>query len=98
MTTSSSSEGMPRQPANTEIEARYTRMATRNRWEEQGQPARANLNWVIEFHTNNAEGEDNVTVRGRRVVANSAIINEILGLPNTDSSIYALLRGLEDED
>ncbi|KAK9033671.1 hypothetical protein V6N11_049857 [Hibiscus sabdariffa] len=128
MATSSSSEDMPRQPANAEIQVRYTRMAAKNRWEEQGfffddslenygleptiqrrlrelgwfrfarQLARANLNWVLEFYNNNADGEDNVTVRGRRVVANSATINEILGLPNTDPSIYALLRGLEDED
>ncbi|KAK8709109.1 hypothetical protein V6N13_060139 [Hibiscus sabdariffa] len=62
------------------------------------QPARTNLNWVLEFYTNNARGEDNTTVRGRRVAANSATINEILGLPNDDPSIYALLRGLEDED
>ncbi|KAK8656944.1 hypothetical protein V6N13_098878 [Hibiscus sabdariffa] len=62
------------------------------------QPARANLNWVLEFYTNNARGEDNTTVRGRRVAANSATINEILGLPNDDPSIYALLGGLEDED
>ncbi|KAK8685737.1 hypothetical protein V6N13_124772 [Hibiscus sabdariffa] len=62
------------------------------------QPARANLNWVLEFYTNNVRGEDNTTVRGRRVAANSATINEILGLPNDDPSIYGLLRGLEDED
>ncbi|KAK8510974.1 hypothetical protein V6N12_036886 [Hibiscus sabdariffa] len=62
------------------------------------QPARANLNWVWEFYTNNANGEDNVTVRGRRVAANTATINEILGLPNDEPSIYALLRGLEEED
>ncbi|KAK9003044.1 hypothetical protein V6N11_060615 [Hibiscus sabdariffa] len=62
------------------------------------QPARANLNWVLEFYTNNAGGEDNTTVRGRRVAANSATINEILSLSNDDPSIYALLRGLEDED
>ncbi|KAL4278159.1 hypothetical protein GQ457_03G013660 [Hibiscus cannabinus] len=125
---SSSAEGMPRRPNNAEIQARYNKMATKNRWEEQGfffddslenyglepaihrrlrelgwfrfarQPARANLNWVWEFYTNNANGEDNITVRGRRVAANSTTINEILGLPNNDPSIYALLRGLEEED
>ncbi|KAK8575381.1 hypothetical protein V6N12_063056 [Hibiscus sabdariffa] len=93
MATSSSSEGMPRQLANVEIQARYTKRAAKNIWEEQGfffddglenygleptihrrlcelswfrfarQPARANLNWVLEFYTNNAEGEDNVTQR-----------------------------------
>ncbi|KAK9033065.1 hypothetical protein V6N11_018103 [Hibiscus sabdariffa] len=111
MTTSSSSQGMPHQPANAERRARYTRNAAKNRWEEQWffledslenygleptihkrlselgwfrfarQPARANLNWVWEFYTNNANGEDNVPVHGRRVAANAATINEILSLP-----------------
>ncbi|KAL4361753.1 hypothetical protein GQ457_04G020870 [Hibiscus cannabinus] len=128
MATSSSSQGMPHQPTNTERRARYTRMAAKNRWEEQGfffddelenygleptihrrlselgwfrfsrQAARANLNWVWEFYTNNADGADNVTVHGRRVAANAATINEILSLPNDEPSIYALLRGLEEED
>ncbi|KAL4353302.1 hypothetical protein GQ457_06G013980 [Hibiscus cannabinus] len=128
METSSSTEGMPRQTANVELQARYTRNAAKNRWEEQGfffdespenygleptihrrlselgwfrfarQPTRANLNWVWEFYTSNANGEDNVIVHGRRVAANSATINEILGLPNNERSIYALLRGLEEED
>ncbi|KAK8613096.1 hypothetical protein V6N13_104418 [Hibiscus sabdariffa] len=128
MATSSSSQGMPHQPTNTEKRARYTRNAAKNRWEEQGfffddsmwnygleptihkrlnelgwfrftrQPARANLNWVWEFYTNNTDGVDNVTIRGRRVAANAATITEILGLPNDESSIYALLRGLEEED
>ncbi|KAK8627861.1 hypothetical protein V6N13_135459 [Hibiscus sabdariffa] len=62
------------------------------------QPARANLNWVIEFYTNNSTGEDNATVRGRRVAANAAIINSILGLPNDDPSFYAMLGALEEED
>ncbi|KAK8491400.1 hypothetical protein V6N11_073726 [Hibiscus sabdariffa] len=127
-TSSSSAEGMPHQHRTAEQRARYTMMAAKNRWEEQGffiddslvnyglepiiyirlnelgwfrfaqQPARANLNWVWEFYTNNANGEDNVTVRGRRVAANAATINEILGLPNNDPSIYALIGGLEDED
>ncbi|KAL4368762.1 hypothetical protein GQ457_05G018010 [Hibiscus cannabinus] len=61
-------------------------------------PSRANLNWVLEFYTNNAASEDNVTFRGRRVAANAATINEILGLPNNDLSVYALLGGLEEED
>ncbi|KAK8624431.1 hypothetical protein V6N13_065776 [Hibiscus sabdariffa] len=68
--------------------ARYTMVAAKNRWEEQGfflddslpnygleqivynrlnelgwfcfarQPARANLNWVHEFYTNNPAGDD----------------------------------------
>ncbi|KAL4363813.1 hypothetical protein GQ457_04G021970 [Hibiscus cannabinus] len=60
--------------------------------------ARANLNWVLEFYTNNAAGDDNATVRGRRVAANAAIINSILGLPNDEPSVYAMLDALEDED
>ncbi|KAK8984700.1 hypothetical protein V6N11_020016 [Hibiscus sabdariffa] len=62
------------------------------------QPARANLNWVMEFYANNADGDDTVTVRGRRVPANSATINSILDLPNDSPSIYALIDILEDED
>ncbi|KAK8525396.1 hypothetical protein V6N12_014088 [Hibiscus sabdariffa] len=62
------------------------------------QPARANLNWVIEFYTSNSAGEDNVTVRGRRVAANAVTVNEILGLPNDKPRFYTLMEGLEDED
>ncbi|KAL4304014.1 hypothetical protein GQ457_10G008750 [Hibiscus cannabinus] len=119
-TRSTSTEGMPHQTSNTSTHARYTRMAVKNKWEEQGfffdeslenygldptiyrrlselgwfrftrQPARANINWVLEFYTNNADGEDNITFHGRRVAANSATINNILGLPNNDPNIYAL--------
>ncbi|KAK8704653.1 hypothetical protein V6N13_048270 [Hibiscus sabdariffa] len=62
------------------------------------QPARANYNWALEFYTNNSAGEDNVMVRGRRVAANAATINSLLGLPNDDPSFYAMLGALEDED
>ncbi|KAK8593497.1 hypothetical protein V6N12_045577 [Hibiscus sabdariffa] len=62
------------------------------------QPARTNYNWALEFYTNNSAGEDNVMVRGRRVAANAATINSILGLPNDDPSFYAMLGALEDED
>ncbi|KAK8680411.1 hypothetical protein V6N13_109356 [Hibiscus sabdariffa] len=62
------------------------------------QPARANYNWALEFYANNSAGEDNVMVRGRRVAANAATINSILGLPNDDPSFYAMLGALEDED
>ncbi|KAK8578696.1 hypothetical protein V6N13_141980 [Hibiscus sabdariffa] len=62
------------------------------------QPARANLNWVLEFYTSNAAGEDTVTVRGRRVPANSDTINSILDLPNDSPSIYELIDVLEEED
>ncbi|KAK8554293.1 hypothetical protein V6N12_031258 [Hibiscus sabdariffa] len=62
------------------------------------QPARANLNWVIEFYTNNSAGDDNITVRGRRVAANAATINSILGLPDDDPSFYAMLNAFEEED
>ncbi|KAK8530848.1 hypothetical protein V6N12_013348 [Hibiscus sabdariffa] len=62
------------------------------------QPARANLNWVMEFYANNADGDDTVTVRGKRVPANSTSINSILDMPNDSPSIYALIDILEDED
>ncbi|KAK8708661.1 hypothetical protein V6N13_059699 [Hibiscus sabdariffa] len=62
------------------------------------QPAQANLNWVLEFYTNNAAGEDNISVRGRRVAANAATINSILGLPDDDPSFYAMLSAFEEED
>ncbi|KAK8662866.1 hypothetical protein V6N13_024752 [Hibiscus sabdariffa] len=62
------------------------------------QPAQANLNWVLEFYTNNAAGEDNISVRGRRVAANAATINSILGLPNDDPSFYAMHNAFEEED
>ncbi|KAK8605129.1 hypothetical protein V6N13_082585 [Hibiscus sabdariffa] len=62
------------------------------------QPARANLNWVIEFYTNNSAGDDNVTVRGRRVAANAATINSIFGLLDDDPSFYAMLSAFEEED
>ncbi|KAK8694444.1 hypothetical protein V6N13_071996 [Hibiscus sabdariffa] len=113
---------------NSSSSARYTMVAAKNCWEEQGfylddsqgnyslepiiykrlhelswfrlarQPAMANLNWVLEFYTNNAVGEHNATVRGRRVAANAAIINSILGLPNDEPSLYAMLGALEEED
>ncbi|KAK9011203.1 hypothetical protein V6N11_044057 [Hibiscus sabdariffa] len=46
----------------------------------------------------NSAGEDNATVRGRRVATNAAIINSILGLPDDKPSLYAMLGALEDED
>ncbi|KAK8586319.1 hypothetical protein V6N13_082130 [Hibiscus sabdariffa] len=62
------------------------------------QPGRANYNWVIEFYTNNAAGEDFSTVRGRRVPATAATINALLGLPNDEPSFYAMLGGFKEED
>ncbi|KAL4284984.1 hypothetical protein GQ457_16G016170 [Hibiscus cannabinus] len=63
------------------------------------QPVRANLNWVREFYAHNAEGNDTVNyVRGRRVPANSATINNLLGMPNDNPSIHDLIDALEDED
>ncbi|KAL4387686.1 hypothetical protein GQ457_09G023150 [Hibiscus cannabinus] len=52
----------------------------------------------MEFYANNVGGDDTVTVRGRKVSANSATINNILDLPNDSPSIYALIKILEDED
>ncbi|KAK8574399.1 hypothetical protein V6N12_062093 [Hibiscus sabdariffa] len=62
------------------------------------QPARANNNWVIEFYANNSAGKDHSIVRGRRVPANAATINAILGLPDIEPSFYAMLGGFEEED
>ncbi|KAL4386154.1 hypothetical protein GQ457_09G019150 [Hibiscus cannabinus] len=62
------------------------------------QPLRANYNWVLEFYANNANGEDFSVVRGRRVPATAAIINELLGLSNDAPSFYQMLEGFEEED
>ncbi|KAL4367100.1 hypothetical protein GQ457_05G014740 [Hibiscus cannabinus] len=62
------------------------------------QPPRANYNWVLEFYANNANGEDFSVVRGRRVPATTAIINELFGLPNDAPSFYQMLEGFEEED
>ncbi|KAL4271980.1 hypothetical protein GQ457_13G014980 [Hibiscus cannabinus] len=114
--------------ASANFSARYTMIAAKNRWEEQGfffddnkvnysleqfiynrlnelgwfrlarQPARANYNWVIEFYVSNSAVEDHATVRGRRVPANAATTNAILGLPDNDPSFYAILGGFKEED
>ncbi|KAK8584433.1 hypothetical protein V6N13_109831 [Hibiscus sabdariffa] len=63
------------------------------------QPARANLSWVREFYAHNDEGEDIVNnIRGKRVPANSAIINRIMDLPENLPSTYELIGALEDVD
>ncbi|KAK8498966.1 hypothetical protein V6N12_058003 [Hibiscus sabdariffa] len=62
------------------------------------QPPRANFNWVLEFYTNNANGEDFSVVRGRRVPATAAIINDLFDLPNDAPSFYQMLEGFEEED
>ncbi|KAK8694933.1 hypothetical protein V6N13_072476 [Hibiscus sabdariffa] len=125
---SSSAEGMPPTFSSVTVRERYTMVAAKNRWKEQGfffddslenyglepiiynrlsdlgwfrfarQPARANLNWVMEFYANNADGDDTIIVRGRKVPANSTTINNILDLPNDSPRIYALIDILEDED
>ncbi|KAK8981920.1 hypothetical protein V6N11_072909 [Hibiscus sabdariffa] len=76
----------------------YKRLNDLGRFRFARQPAHANLNWVLEFYTSNAASEDTVTVRGRRVPANSATINNILDLPNDSPSIYELIDVLEEED
>ncbi|KAL4331956.1 hypothetical protein GQ457_07G007920 [Hibiscus cannabinus] len=62
------------------------------------QSPRANFNWVLEFYANNTEGEDFSVVRGRRVPATTAIINDLFGLPNDALSFYQMLEGFEEED
>ncbi|KAL4354234.1 hypothetical protein GQ457_06G015550 [Hibiscus cannabinus] len=59
------------------------------------QPARPNLNWVLEFYANNARGEDTISIRGMNVPAYSATINSILDFPNDSPSIYALIDVLK---
>ncbi|KAL4271673.1 hypothetical protein GQ457_13G015160 [Hibiscus cannabinus] len=62
------------------------------------QPARAKLNWVTKFYAHNAEGDYTVHMRGMKVPAKSVTINNLLGLPNNNPSIYKLIDILEDED
>ncbi|KAK8975567.1 hypothetical protein V6N11_055715 [Hibiscus sabdariffa] len=76
--------------------ARYALVAAKSRFARQ--PARANYNWVLEFYANNEAGEDSSMVRGRRVPATAAIINDLLGLPNDAPSFYAMLEGFKEED
>ncbi|KAK8696397.1 hypothetical protein V6N13_001533 [Hibiscus sabdariffa] len=63
------------------------------------QPPGVNLSWVKEFYAHNAERDDTVnSKRGRRVPANSATINNLLGLPGKEPNIYELIGALEDVD
>ncbi|KAK8498532.1 hypothetical protein V6N12_073928 [Hibiscus sabdariffa] len=80
--------------ANTNFSARYSMIAAKNRWEEQGfyfddsQP-----NYGLEQFVYNRLNE-----LGWRVPANAATINAILGLPDIEPSFYAMLGGFEEED
>ncbi|KAK8547446.1 hypothetical protein V6N12_031583 [Hibiscus sabdariffa] len=67
--------------------ARYTMVSAKNKWEEQG------------FHLDDSLPNYGLEqfVYNRRVAANAATINSILGLPNDDPSFYAMLGALEDE-
>ncbi|KAK8662643.1 hypothetical protein V6N13_024534 [Hibiscus sabdariffa] len=101
---SSSAKGMPSNFNQAADRQRYIKIAAKNKWEEQGfyfddaQPNYGLEPIVLEFYTSNAVGEDTVTVRGRRVPANSATINNILDLPNDSPSIYELIDVFEEED
>ncbi|KAK8553662.1 hypothetical protein V6N13_122297 [Hibiscus sabdariffa] len=53
---------------------------------------------VIEFYASNSAGEDHSTVRSRKVPANVATINAIMGLSDNEPSFYAMLGGFEEED
>ncbi|KAK8681705.1 hypothetical protein V6N13_054107 [Hibiscus sabdariffa] len=91
--------------ANTTFSARYTMVAAKNRWEEQGfffDDSQVNYG-LEQFVYNrlhdldcNSAGEDHATVRARRVPANAATINAILGLPDNDPSFYAMLGAFEE--
>ncbi|KAK8658405.1 hypothetical protein V6N13_036612 [Hibiscus sabdariffa] len=99
METSSSSQGMPHQLDNAERRARYTRNVAKNRWEEQGFFFDDGLeNYDLEPTIHKRLSELGWFRFARRVTANATTINEILVLPNDEPSIYALLRGLEEED
>ncbi|KAL4360679.1 hypothetical protein GQ457_04G019450 [Hibiscus cannabinus] len=52
----------------------------------------------MEFYAYNANENDIVTERGRKVHANYATIKNILDLSNDSLSIYELINILEDED
>ncbi|KAK9008866.1 hypothetical protein V6N11_080343 [Hibiscus sabdariffa] len=82
--------------ASTNFSARYTMIVAKNRWEEQGFFFdESQVNYGLEH---NSASEDHATVRGRRVPANAASINAILGLPDNDPSFYAMLGAFEEED
>ncbi|KAK8636487.1 hypothetical protein V6N13_124233 [Hibiscus sabdariffa] len=65
------------------------------------QPARANLKWVMEFYANNTDGDDTVTMRGRRcwdmIRKNKAQRNNKIKVPSSDPSSRSD-RQLQDED
>ncbi|KAK8624400.1 hypothetical protein V6N13_065745 [Hibiscus sabdariffa] len=63
------------------------------------QPARANINWARELYAHFTTSENNTNyVRGKRVPADVAAINEILDLLDDLPSIYQLMEALEDVD
>ncbi|KAL4364267.1 hypothetical protein GQ457_04G020610 [Hibiscus cannabinus] len=76
----------------------YNRLSELGWFQFGRQPPRANFDWALEFYANNAEGDDFSVVRGRRVPATAAIINELFDLPNDAPSFYQMLNGFEDED
>ncbi|KAK8662710.1 hypothetical protein V6N13_024601 [Hibiscus sabdariffa] len=95
---SSSAEGMPPRFSSAAVQERYDKIvAAKNRWEEQWFFFDDSLeNYGLEPII--YKSDDTVTVRGRRVPANSTTINNILDLPNDSPSIYALIDILEDEN
>ncbi|KAK9007229.1 hypothetical protein V6N11_051058 [Hibiscus sabdariffa] len=77
--------------------ARYALVAAKSRWEEQGFHFDDTLpNYGLEQFVHNRE--DFSIVRGRRIPATAAIINDLLDLPNDAPSFYAMLEGFEEED
>ncbi|KAK8701681.1 hypothetical protein V6N13_020062 [Hibiscus sabdariffa] len=107
---SSSAESMPSNFNQAADRQRYIKIAAKNKWEEQGfyfDDAQPNygLEPIIYKRLNDLgwfrfarHPAHTVTVRGRRVPANSATINNILDLPNDSPSIYELIDVLEEED
>ncbi|KAK8590049.1 hypothetical protein V6N13_088840 [Hibiscus sabdariffa] len=86
---SSSAEGLPSRFNNTVAKERYYKIVyAKNRWEEQGFLFDDGLdNYVLEL-----------IIYKRRIPANSATINNLLGLPGDEPSIYELIGALEDVD
>ncbi|KAK8644471.1 hypothetical protein V6N13_123777 [Hibiscus sabdariffa] len=80
--------------ANTNTSARYTMVAAKNRWEEQGFYFDDSLpNYGLEQFLYNRLNE-----LGWRVPATAATINAILDLSDAEPSFYAMLGGFEEED
>ncbi|KAK8518043.1 hypothetical protein V6N12_033035 [Hibiscus sabdariffa] len=81
---------------NSSSSARYTMVAAKNRWEEQGFYLDDNqVNYDLEPIIYERLHELSWFHLVRRVAANATIINSILGLPNDEPNLYAMVDALE---